>query len=190
VPSGRTNRKWALAIRPVSPSASPNTVLSKSIFEFGYRYTTGIRCLTVRSIAEPGANAVDLQLRESSTCFLSWADPLCWPYRAVRAAAPSPCGDQIASGFTHCHGHFDRALGEVGDRHRIVKEHHDPIARELIEHAFKLADERSQRAMIFAQKVEDFFRFRRLGKGGVAAQVAEDDDNLAAMAFEGILLLR
>ena len=38
--------------------------------------------------------------------------------------------------------------------------------------------------MIFAQEVEDFLRLGGFGEGGVAAQIAEHDDDLAAMAFE------
>jgi hypothetical protein len=41
--------------------------------------------------------------------------------------------------LAHRHRHPDRALGRVGTRHRIVEEHYDPVARELIERAFKLA---------------------------------------------------
>src|SRR6516165_5160754 len=38
--------------------------------------------------------------------------------------------------------------------------------------------------MIFAQEVEDFFGLGGLGERGVAAQIAEHDDDFAAMAFE------
>jgi len=40
----------------------------------------------------------------------------------------------------------DRALGRVGDRDGIVEEHHDPVARELVERALVFGDERPQRA--------------------------------------------
>ncbi len=42
--------------------------------------------------------------------------------------------------------------------------------------------------MIFAQEFEDLLGLGRLGKGGVAAQIAEHDDDLAAMAFEDLLV--
>ena len=42
--------------------------------------------------------------------------------------------------------------------------------------------------MILAQEFEDFFGFSGLGEGGVAAQITEHDDNLAAMAFEDFLV--
>jgi hypothetical protein len=47
---------------------------------------------------------------------------------------------------------------------------------------------RPQRAMVLAQKVQNFFGFGGLGKGGVAAQIAEHDDDLATMAFEDVLV--
>ena len=42
--------------------------------------------------------------------------------------------------------------------------------------------------MVFAQEVEDLLRLGGLGKGGVAAQIAEHDDDLAAVAFEDLLV--
>jgi len=50
------------------------------------------------------------------------------------------------------------------------------------------SDERPERAMIFAQELEDLLGLGGLGKGGVAAQVTEHDDDLAAMAFEDFLV--
>src|SRR5580693_9115538 len=47
-----------------------------------------------------------------------------------------------ASRWRHCCCHFDRAFGWVGAWHRIVKEHHDPVTRELIERTLELADQR------------------------------------------------
>ena len=42
--------------------------------------------------------------------------------------------------------------------------------------------------MIFAQEVEDFLGFSGFGESGVAAQIAEHDDDLAAMAFKDLLV--
>jgi len=42
--------------------------------------------------------------------------------------------------------------------------------------------------MIFAQEFEDFLGFGCLREGGVAAQVAEYDDDLLAVAFEDFLV--
>src|ERR1700757_852886 len=54
--------------------------------------------------------------------------------------------------------------------------------------AFELADQRPQRAVVFAQEVEHFLRLGGLGERGVAAQIAKHDDDLAAMAFEDLLV--
>ena len=42
--------------------------------------------------------------------------------------------------------------------------------------------------MIFAQEIEDFFGFGGLGESGVAAQIAEHDDDVTAVAFEDLLV--
>ena len=42
--------------------------------------------------------------------------------------------------------------------------------------------------MVFPQEVKDLLGLGGLRKGGVAAQVAEDDDDLAAMAFKDLLV--
>src|SRR6516162_8159481 len=64
-----------------------------------------------------------------------------------------------------------------------LKKHHDAVARELVERALELANEGPQRAMILAQEVEYLLGLGSLREGGVAAQVAEHDDDLAAMTF-------
>jgi hypothetical protein len=62
--------------------------------------------------------------------------------KAQLTIAPALVGDQRPGGLTHRYRHFDGALGRVGDRDRIVEEHHDPIARELVECSLELADQR------------------------------------------------
>jgi hypothetical protein len=42
--------------------------------------------------------------------------------------------------------------------------------------------------VVFAKEGEVFLGFGGLGKGGVAAQISEHDDNLAAVAFEDLLV--
>ena len=54
----------------------------------------------------------------------------------------APVGDQLTRRLAHRHRHPDRALGWVRTGHRIVKEHHDPVARELVESTLELRDER------------------------------------------------
>ena len=42
--------------------------------------------------------------------------------------------------------------------------------------------------MILTQKIEDFLGLGSFGKGGVTAQIAEHDDDLAAMALQDFLV--
>ena len=55
----------------------------------------------------------------------------------------------------------------------------------MVERALERGDDRPQRGVVVAQQRHHLLRLGALGKGGEAAQVAEHDDDLAAMAFEG-----
>src|SRR5262249_3537201 len=88
----------------------------------------------------------------------------------------------------HRHRHLDRSLGRVGDWYGVIEEDHNAVTGELVERALELADQRSQRPVVLAQEVEDLLRLGGLSEGGVAAQIAEHDDDLAAMAFEDLLI--
>jgi hypothetical protein len=66
-----------------------------------------------------------------------------------------PRSRQSVISETHHHRHPDRALGWARDRHRVVEEHHDPIARELVARPLELADQWPQRAVILTQEVPD-----------------------------------
>src|SRR5205085_8488686 len=74
------------------------------------------------------------------------------------------------------------------DRYWVIEEHHDAVARELVERSFELAHERPQSAMVLTQELQHLLRLGSFGEGGVAAQVAEHDDDFAAMAFEDLLV--
>src|SRR5262249_25749405 len=113
-------------------------------------------------------------------------DPSAEPKRAATSSTPGSY--QLTGRLAHRHRHLDRALGRIGDLHRVVEENHDPVAGKLVERALELADQRAQRTVILAQEIENFLRFGGLGEGGVAAQIAEHDDDLAAMAFEDLLV--
>src|SRR5262249_8311372 len=59
---------------------------------------------------------------------------LCDPStKAEQSATSAPASDQCARRLTHRHCHFDRTRGWVGTWHRVVEEHHDAIAGELVE---------------------------------------------------------
>ena len=48
-------------------------------------------------------------------------------------------------------------------------------------------NQRSERAVIIGEKRRHLLGLGRFGKGGEAAQVAEQDDNIPAMALENFL---
>src|SRR5215472_12961185 len=104
------------------------------------------------------------------------------------AAVATPSSNQLARRLAHRDRHLDGALRRVRTRHGIVEKHHDPVARELVECPLELANKRSQRAVVLAQKIENLFWFGGLSEGGVAAQIAENDDDLATMAFEDVFV--
>src|SRR3954469_4110992 len=82
-------------------------------------------------------------------------------------------------------GQAATAIGGCGS---LVEEHHDPVAGKLVERSLELAHKRPQCAVVLAQEIEDFLGLGSLSEGGVAAQIAEHHDDLAAMAFEDFLV--
>ena len=70
--------------------------------------------------------------------------------KAQRAATPSPGHGQVTGGLAHRRRHLDRALCRIRAGHRIVEEHHDAVAGELVQRALELGDERPQCAMVLA----------------------------------------
>src|SRR5205814_4439202 len=64
------------------------------------------------------------------------------------AAVSAPSRDQFTGCLAHRVGHFDGPLGGVGDRYWVIEEHHDAVARELVERAFELAHEPPQSATV------------------------------------------
>ena len=59
----------------------------------------------------------------------------------------------------------------------------------MVERALERGNDRPQRGVVVAQQGHDLLRLGALGKGGEPAQVAEHDDDLAAMAFEDASLV-
>ena len=84
----------------------------------------------------------------------------------------------------HAHG----ALRRIGDRHRVVEEDHDAVAGEALERAFVLHDQRgrSRRGTSPSTAITSSGS-AVLGEGGEAAQVEEDDRDLAAVALQRIV---
>src|SRR5215831_14152084 len=103
-----------------------------------------------------------------------------------------PWRRQVAISFPCClahrHRHVDGAFGRIRAGHRIVEKHHDAVTRELVECPLELGHKRPQRAVILAQELKNFLRLCGLSKGGVAAQIAEYDYDLAAVALQDSLV--
>src|SRR5215469_13590708 len=70
--------------------------------------------------------------------------------KAQVATTLAPGGDQRAGRLAHRYCHLDRALRRVRTGDWVVEEHHDPVARELVERPLELGNEGSQCAMVFA----------------------------------------
>ena len=58
----------------------------------------------------------------------------------------------------------------------------------MVERPLRRGDNRPQRAVILAQQIEHLLRLGGLGEGGKPAQVAEHDDDVAAMGFEDVFV--
>jgi hypothetical protein len=85
-----------------------------------------------------------------------------------------------ADGYSHADG----PRGRVVTREWIVEEHHQPVAREMLERALELKDQLAQRGVVLVQDTHYLLGLGRLGESGEPTQVAEDDDDLPAMAVE------
>ena len=73
-------------------------------------------------------------------------------------------------------------------RHRVVEDHHQPVTGEPLERALEAEDEVAERGVVVAQHPHDLLGLAGLGEGGETPEVAEDDDDLAAVALqEGLI---
>ena len=80
--------------------------------------------------------------------------------------------------------------GGVVARQRVVEEHHQPVAGEMLERALEPVDQVAERGVVLAQDPHDLLRLGRLGECGEPPQVAEDDDDLASVAVQERLVAR
>src|SRR6516162_8762520 len=164
VASTLTATRWATRICPSLASAQSRAA----------------RLHTVPIAVYPERSAKPIWPRVAYPCAIPAPNPSTRPRRR-HAAINVPAVSRI-------NRHLDGALGRIRAGHGVIEKHHDPVAGELVERAFELADEWPQCAMIIAQEVQHLLGFRCLGEGSVAAQVAKDDDDLAAMTFEDFLV--
>ena len=89
--------------------------------------------------------------------------------------------------LAHGQRHADGALGGIRHGHRIVEEDHHAVARETLERALVLHDERAHLGVILAEHAHDFLGLGGLREGGEAAQVEKHHDDLAPVGLEGIV---
>ena len=75
----------------------------------------------------------------------------------------------------------------VGHRHRIVEEDHDAVAGEALEGALVVEDQPAHRGVVFAEHAHHLLGIGGLGERGEAAQVEEDDGDLAPVALQRIV---
>src|SRR5689334_22413156 len=87
----------------------------------------------------------------------------------------------------HLEGHPDRLLRRIVERHRIVEEDHDRIAREAFDRALVRSDEAAHDAVVVAEHTHHFFGIGRFAELGVAMQVDEHNGDFGAMAAQRIL---
>jgi len=66
------------------------------------------------------------------------------------SAPPMPSELQLRHRFAHLDCHLHRAFSGVGAGQGIIEEHHDAVARELIERAFPASDDRPERGVELA----------------------------------------
>src|SRR4029079_5758580 len=94
----------------------------------------------------------------------------------------APIGGETHNIIAHFDGHAHGAQRGIGTWYGIIEPNHQSIAGKPLQRSFVLVNELTKCAMILPQDADDFLRFRGFGKAGEAAQVAEHDCNLAAMA--------
>ena len=104
-------------------------------------------------------------------------------------SAPAPLLADLHEPLTDCERHPDRAGGVILLGCRVVEEHHDFVAREMLEGAFVLDHERPDHRVVPAQEPEHLLRLGRLRERGEVAQIAEHRGDLAAVARQERLAL-
>ena len=67
---------------------------------------------------------------------------------------------------------------------RIIEQHQHAVADEAFERAFELVDQSAQRGVILLENGHYLLWLGGLRERREAAQIAEDDRNLATMAFQ------
>jgi hypothetical protein len=90
----------------------------------------------------------------------------------------------------HLRRHAHRLSAGIVNRHRVVEHHHQSVAGEALDRALEFVNDDTDARVIFAQEAHHLLRLRGFGEGGESAQVAKDDRDLPAMAFERAIVTR
>ena len=104
-----------------------------------------------RDIAHRADRRIVRSGRKTRSALGSRSPGRCRRRNPIRCPAAPRRRSTLAGRLAHRHRHLDRALGRVGTRHRVVKEHHHPVAREMAERALEPRDQRPERGMVFAR---------------------------------------
>ena len=73
------------------------------------------------------------------------------------------------------------------DLHRVVEEHHHPVAGKMLERAAVLRDEHADGSVVLAQHLDQVLRRSRLRERGEVAQVGEEARDVGAVPGEDLL---
>src|SRR5262249_12875405 len=85
---------------------------------------------------------------------------------------------------------LDRLKLVVIDKHRVVEEHHQPVAREVLESPIVVGDQFAYRPVILPEHLEQFLRLRSLDETREAAEIREEHGDVGTVASQQLLPLR
>src|ERR1700761_2219542 len=109
---------------------------------------------------------------------------------AQRVAEAAPFLHQTCDPPAHFDGHAHRAQRRIGAGQRIVEDDQKAVAGEMLQRSLEAIDRFAETLIIFLQYRDDVFRLSAFGERGEATQVAEYDGNIAAVAFQKLLIAR
>ena len=101
-----------------------------------------------------------------------------------------PFGGELDDPVAHLHRHLHAALARIGAGHRIVEQHHQSVAGEALQGALEGVDDAGETVVVLAQHGHHLLGLGGLGEGGEAAQVAEHDGDVLAVAVEQLFAAR
>jgi hypothetical protein len=103
---------------------------------------------------------------------------------AELVAALLPALGQLPDALAQRNGQTRRFELRLGDRHRVVEEDHDPVAREVLERAPVSGDQLARRGVVLADHVDELLGLGGLRERREPAEVEEDDRDVRPVAGE------